>query len=46
MVGLANWMLKQILIVQRRLNQLRARVENETGELRWTKRDSVMLLRR
>ena len=38
--------LSRLLIAQCRLNQLRARVENETEELRWTKRDSVMLLRR
>ncbi len=38
--------LSRLLIVQRRLNQLRARVQNETEKLRWTKHDSVTLLRR
>ena len=36
----------RVLIVQRRLNQLRSSVQNETGKLKWTDKDSVILLRR
>ena len=36
----------RLLIVQRRLNQLRSRVQNESEKVIWTDSDSVVLLRR
>lgn len=38
--------LAELLIVRRRLNQLRSRVQNEAEKLKWTDKDSVVLLRR
>lgn len=36
----------RLLMAQRRLNQLRSRVQNDTEKLTWTNKDSVILLRR
>lgn len=36
----------ELLIVRRRFNQLRSRVQNEAKKLKWTDKDSVVLLRR